>query len=792
MKKVFAALLALAAGASPALADYVIKDGNGALKTIKSGTVSGSILPYSTPTDATGTPYSVANPLAVVFGAGVTLPSFATPQQVICISGCAGGGGGGSSYTVSYASGIGPLGTPGGYKDVSGNFQPFLGDTTNGQWVTLKGSLPAFASTPTFNIGTAPTIAVTGAFFQATQPVSAVSLPLPAGASTSALQTTGNSSLSSIDGKTPSLGQALSAASVPVVLPATQITALTPPSSVGITGTLPAFAATPTFNIGTAPTITVTGSVTASAGTNLNTSLLAIESGGNLASINTKTPALGQALAAGSVPVVLPAAQLATLTPLSTVTVTQATGSNLHVVCDTGCSGGGGSGAVFGPTAVGTAAANPPVAIGGTVDGTATGAMSMWKVLAGVGFINCANCSGSGVSAADQAAFTAGSSLFAPYGGVFNDGLTTLSSGQQAMQRMTGFRAGHSNLRNNSGVEIGTSASPLFIGPGSGQTFASTQSGTWNITNITGTISLPTGAATSAKQPALGTAGTASTDVLSVQGIASMTPLLTNPGTAANWGVLAQNATTAGQLGGLVMGAVTTAAPSYTTGQTSPLSIDLNGNLRVVVSGGGGGGGAVTLASGAVAAGAYSAGSGVDGWDLTQGTKADAAYTGTGSASVVAALKGIYASVNGSIPAGTAIIGKTGIDQTTPGTTNGVVVTAAATGGASTTSGVAAATNNATVIKASAGTVYSIQTSNINASTPYFIKLYNKATAPTCGTDTPVARFVIPPTNGGNNVVLPVGKAFTTGIGMCIVTGIADNDNTAVPAATVLFNVDWS
>jgi len=40
------------------------------------------------------------------------------------------------------------------------------------------------------------------------------------------------------------------------------------------------------------------------------------------ASIDTKTPALGQALAAASVPVVLTAAQLSTLTPLSTVAVT--------------------------------------------------------------------------------------------------------------------------------------------------------------------------------------------------------------------------------------------------------------------------------------------------------------------------------------------------------------------------------------------------------------------------------------------------------------------------------------
>jgi hypothetical protein len=57
-------------------------------------------------------------------------------------------------------------------------------------------------------------------------------------------------------------------------------------------------------------------------------------------------------------------------------------------------------------------------------------------------------------------------------------------------------------------------------------TVAATQSGTWNITDISGTVSLPTGAATAAKQPALGTAGTSSADVLTVQGRAAMTPLL--------------------------------------------------------------------------------------------------------------------------------------------------------------------------------------------------------------------------------------------------------------------------
>lgn len=55
------------------------------------------------------------------------------------------------------------------------------------------------------------------------------------------------------------------------------------------------------------------------------------------------------------------------------------------------------------------------------------------------------------------------------------------------------------------------------------------QSGTWNITNVSGTVSLPTGAATAAKQPALGTAGTSSADVITVQGRTSMTPLLVDP-----------------------------------------------------------------------------------------------------------------------------------------------------------------------------------------------------------------------------------------------------------------------
>lgn len=62
------------------------------------------------------------------------------------------------------------------------------------------------------------------------------------------------------------------------------------------------------------------------------------------------------------------------------------------------------------------------------------------------------------------------------------------------------------------------------------------QSGTWNITNISGTVSLPTGASTVAKQPALGTAGSASADVITVQGIASGTALTISGTVTANAG----------------------------------------------------------------------------------------------------------------------------------------------------------------------------------------------------------------------------------------------------------------
>jgi hypothetical protein len=104
----------------------------------------------------------------------------------------ASGGGTGGSTTVTataapptYAEGstTNPLST-----NLSADLRTIA--KQSGTWnVGISGTLPAFASTPTFNIGTAPTIAVTGTFWQATQPVSAAALPLPSNA---AQETGGN------------------------------------------------------------------------------------------------------------------------------------------------------------------------------------------------------------------------------------------------------------------------------------------------------------------------------------------------------------------------------------------------------------------------------------------------------------------------------------------------------------------------------------------------------------------------------------------------------------------------
>jgi hypothetical protein len=112
------------------------------------------------------------------------------------------------------------------------------------------------------------------------------------------------------------------------------------------------------------------------------------------------------------------------------------------------------------------------------------------------------------------------------------------------------------------------------------------------------------------------------------------------------------------------------------------------------------------------------------------------------------------------------------------------------TGGCSIYRSISLVTSPGICIKASAGQVYGWYIAN-NASSVRYVKFYNKATAPTVGTDTPVMTLAVP-ANAAANVAYPHGIAFATGIGIGATTGVADNDTTAPSANDVIVNINWT
>lgn len=180
---------------------------------------------------------------------------------------------------------------------------------------------------------------------------------------------------------------------------------------------------------------------------------------------------------------------------------------------------------------------------------------------------------------------------------------------------------------------------------------------------------------------------------------------------------------------------------------TGVLSVDDNGGSLTID-------GTVTLGAGSAAIGKLAANSGVDIGDVD-----------------VLSLP--------ALPTGTNTIGQVGLVPVT-------------TGGLSMSKTVSAASTNATSVKASAGQVYGLQVMNLNAAARY-LKLYNKASAPTVGTDTPVKTIMIPGNTAGAGVVLSWanGLAFGTGIAFALTTGIADTDTGAVAANEIVVNLDY-
>lgn len=95
------------------------------------------------------------------------------------------------------------------------------------------------------------------------------------------------------------------------------------------------------------------------------------------------------------------------------------------------------------------------------------------------------------------------------------------------------------------------------------------------------------------------------------------------------------------------------------------------------------------------------------------------------------------------------------------------------------------------VVKASPGVVSGYYLSNSGAAAVY-VKLYNKATAPT-EADTPVLTLMLPA--GGAANLPPTDSAiggFTAGIGVRATTAVADNSTAAPGANEVVVNLFYS
>ena len=446
-----------------------------------------------------------------------------------------------------------------------------------------------------------------------TQPISAASLPLPTGASTSALQTTGNSSLSSIDSKLGTLGQQTMAGSAPVVIASDQ-------SAVPISGT-----------------ITATGTVTANQGGAPWTQRLQDGAGATLATVTAGNAlkvdgsAVTQPVSAASLPLPTGASTEATLALIKAKT------DNIDVALSTRTK------PADTQTVAGTVTSNIGTTGGLALDATLTSGTVKVLSRANDGTNSETTLfdldSGAGAQYARGVSIRLAANGGSVEGGTSSNPIRTDPTGSTTQPISGTVTANAGTNLNTSALALsatqtdGTQKSQITDGTRDGTVKAASTAPaatdtalvvTLNPNNTVNSVAykvdgsavtqpisaaslpLPSGASTAAKQPALGTAGTASADVITVQGIASMTKLLVTPDSVAlpaNQSVnVAQvagtNTVTAGvsgllAVGGNVANAVaatanpvpvggifTTTPATLTTGQTATLQFTAAQNAK--------------------------------------------------------------------------------------------------------------------------------------------------------------------------------------------------------------------
>jgi hypothetical protein len=202
--------------------------------------------------------------------------------------------------------------------------------------------------------------------------------------------------------------------------------------------------------------------------------------------------------------------------------------------------------------------------------------------------------------------------------------------------------------------------------------------------------------------------------------------------------------------------------PTFTDGQRADLQVDPRGNLGVMIYNG-----ANTASYGADNADGVATSATADKMRVIS---RNSVYNGTTYDRMMGdTTNGVWVNVKNTVatPAGTNLIGKVGIDQTTPGTTNAVVDTPVTSGGLSIVTGSVGGT--ATAIKASAGQLYGYHLFNTTAAVAY-VQIFNVAAGSvTLGTTTPTISIGIP-ASGGVTVNFDKGIAFGTAISFACTT----------------------
>lgn len=384
-----------------------------------------------------------------------------------------------------------------------------------------------------------------------TSPVSLASIPINVSASTSALQTTGNSSLSSIDTKTPALGQATMANSAPVVISSNQsaigissdatiisiktATASSDATLTTLNGKIPSnltVTSTRLLTDGSGVTQPISGTVTVNALTNSSIVKAQLQDNAGTAVV------LGQQVSGSSLPVVLPAAQITTLSaPVVTGSVTANAGTNLNTSALATEAGHAAS------TDTSTAAINTKIPSNLTVTSTrllvdpsgVTSPVSLASIPINASASTSAlqttgNSSLSSIDTSTAAINTkipsnltvTSTRLLVDPSGVTSpvsvNSLPLPSGAAISAWQVSSDASINSLLKPASTLTkvttVDTITNPVTVNSHAvtnAGTFATqaAQSGTWNVTNISGTVSLPTGAATLAAQTSSDTTLTA-------------------------------------------------------------------------------------------------------------------------------------------------------------------------------------------------------------------------------------------------------------------------------------------